>query len=218
MASGKGTPDPWNDPIASALIDLVAERSYESVSVGEVIERAGVTRTEFERRFADKEDCALKVYEAFIVDFSGQVKAAYDAEPSWRPGLRAAAYAAATWISDHPRTARFGAVDVLEAQSEMIRVRREEVFQYCAGLIDAGRAEAPDPAAIPDSSAVMAIGSIAEMLTQRMQSERNLEPVRLVPELMYLAVRPYVGEAVAREELSVPPRAEADRSGDQAAS
>lgn len=197
--------DPFRDPIAVALVEVVTECGYEAASVAAVIERAGVTPAEFERRFADKEDCVLQVFEAFIDDFKGKAQSAYDAHQDWRTALRATAYVAAGWIAENPRATRFGTVEVLAAESEMIRVRREELFQWCAGLIDAGRTVAVAPEAIPDSTAVMAIGSIAQMLMKRVQSGRKPEPMRMVPELMYLAVRPYVGEAAAREELTAPP-------------
>jgi AcrR family transcriptional regulator len=204
-------PDPHADPVATALVELIAERGYEATDIEAVIRRAGIERAEFDRRFADKEDCVLKVYEAFIADFEAEVRAAYEAFPDWPTSLRAAAYAAADWMEERPQTARFGGVDVLYARNEMIRVRREEVFQYCAGLIDAGRAVAPDPAAVPEAAPIMAIGAVAQMLTQRMQRGVDLESPRMVPELMYAAVKPYLGEDAARFELHAPrpsPRAD----------
>jgi AcrR family transcriptional regulator len=201
---GGGKPDPHADPVATALVELIAERGYEATDVEAVIVRAGIDRTEFERRFIDKEDCVLKVYEAFIADFEAEVRTAYEAFSDWPTSLRAAAYAAADWMEARPQTARFGGVDVLYARNEMVRVRREEVFQYCAGLIEAGRSVSPDPAAVPEAAAIMAIGAVAQMLTQRMQRDEDLEYQRMVPELMYAAVRPYLGEETARIELGAP--------------
>jgi AcrR family transcriptional regulator len=210
---GAGRPDPFSDPVADALVEIVTERGYEATSVEAVIERAGVTRTEFRGRFADKEDCVQQVFEAFIDDFLRQVRGAFEAEAGWPTSLRAAAYATTDWMDDHPDTARFGMVDVLAARNEMIRVRREEIFQYCAGLIDAGRAVAPDPAAVHEAAAVMAIGAVVQIVTRRMQVGEDLEFGRLVPELMYGAVRPYLGEEAARAELGAPrpPRRRLDR-------
>jgi AcrR family transcriptional regulator len=201
---GDGRPGPFADPVASALVEIVTERGYEATDVDAVVTRAGITMTEFRRRFADKEDCVQQVFEGFIEDFLAQVRSAFEAEERWPASLRAAAYATTDWIDDHPDTARFGMVDVLAARNEMIRVRREEIFVYCAGLIDAGRGLAPDPAAVPESAAVMAIGAVVQIIARRMQTGGDLELGRLVPELMYGAVRPYLGEEAAREELVAP--------------
>jgi AcrR family transcriptional regulator len=197
-------PDPFADPVAAALVEIVAERGYEAADVDAVVARAGITIAEFRARFADKEDCVQQVFEGFIEDFLAQVRGAFEAEERWPTSLRAAAYATTDWIDDHPDTARFGMVDVLAARNEMIRVRREEIFVWCAGLIDAGRALAPDPAAVPESAAVMAIGAVVQIVARRMQTGEDLELGRLVPELMYGAVRPYLGEEAARAELRAP--------------
>lgn len=204
-------PDPFEDPIATAIVDVVVERGYAAATVEEAIERAGISRAEFDRRFAGKEDCVLKVYEAFIAHFEHAVQDAYDGQMGWRDSLRAAAYAASEWMAEHPNQMRFGAVEVLAAESEMIRVRREEVAQFCLGLVDLGRAEAPDPDAVPESAAVMVIGSVLQTLTNRLEKHGEVDPVGATPEMMYQAVRPYLGEEMAREELTAPrptPRAQ----------
>lgn len=204
-ANPPSRPDPYEDPVATAMVDLLAERGYESTTVDAVIERAGVTRDEFARRFADKDDCILKIFEAFGDDYLRRIERAYDEQTDWRSGLRAAAYECAAWMTEHPKAMRFGMVDLLAAESEMIRVRREEVIRRSAHLIERGRAEAADPSAVPDAAAGMAIGAIAQLLTHRVQAGEPVHPVEMVPHMMYLAVRPYIGEEAAQEELSIPP-------------
>jgi AcrR family transcriptional regulator len=201
----KRPPDPFADPVATALVDVVAECGYEAASVEAVLERAGVSRAEFDARFAGKEDCVQKCFEAFAADFDFKVRAAYASQPTWPDNLRAAAYAAGRWFDLHPDTTRFGNVDVLAARNEMVRVRREELFQAHAALIDAGREVAPDPGAVPAAAALMAIGAVGQMLTGRIGSGQGLETERMVPELMYAAVKPYLGEEAARRELTAPP-------------
>ncbi len=198
-------PDAYSDPVVRALVEVIAERGYEGTSVEEVIERAGISRAEFDARFAGKEDCMLKSFEALSAEVSWKVRVAYDSQPSWPANLRAAAYQTGRWMDAHPRATHFGNVDVLASGNEMVRIRREELFRTHAALIDAGREVAPDPAQVPEAAAMMAIGAIAQMLTQRMQSGQGLETERMVPELMYLAVRPYLGEEAARRELTAPP-------------
>jgi AcrR family transcriptional regulator len=197
-------PNPFEDPIAIAIVDVIIERGYEAARVEEAIERAGITREEFDRRFEGKEDCVLKTYEAYIAHFERTVQFAFDSQPAWPASLRAAAYAASEWMANNPNQMRFGAVEVLAAESEMVRVRREEVARFCVDLVDAGRAVAPDPEAVPESAAMMAIGSILQMLTSRLERETEVDPVAATPDLMYIAVRPYLGEEIARAELTAP--------------
>lgn len=185
-----------------AMVDVAAEQGYEATTVEAVLERAGVARREFDERFAGKEDCALKTLEAFIADYEWRVGGAYAAFSDWRTGLRAAAYACADWQVEFPNLLRFGVIEVLKADSEMVRVRREEAARFCAGLIDGGRAEAVEP--VGESTAVVAIGSIVQLLTRRMQVGAEVGAHGIVPEMMYAVVRPYLGEVAAREELTMP--------------
>jgi hypothetical protein len=50
------------------------------------------------------------------------------------------------------------------------------------------------------------IGSIYGLLVKELQDGDGVAAAEgYVPEMMYLAVRPYLGHDVAREELSIPP-------------
>jgi AcrR family transcriptional regulator len=197
-------PSPWDDPIALAVLDLAAERGWAATSVADITNRAGVETAEFERRFASKEDCGGQMLEAFIVDFEARVGAVYDSHDDWLTALRATAYECADWAEEHSTMLRFGTIGVLEAGNEMMRVRREEAFKFCAALIDGGRAEAADPGSVPDSAPVIGIGAIMNLIGHRLQKGVPLEAHAHVPEMLYLVVRPYLGEERAREELTMP--------------
>jgi AcrR family transcriptional regulator len=190
--------------VALAVVDVVAERGYEEATVEEIAARAGITTADFHRRFADKEECARVSFEAFVDDFRFRIETAYAAFPDWRTGLRAAAYEVADWMDENPNLIRFGAVEILKARNEMVRVRREEALGYGAELIDRGRAEAPDPERVPDAAALMAIGSIVHLLTRRLQTGVAVGPAEMVPPMMFMATRPYIGEELAKEELGLP--------------
>lgn len=196
--------DPVADRVWVAMIELNAEGGYGSLGVEALVERSGVPRAVFDARWTDLDDCVLKVFGEAIEDYERTVLAAYEAGEGWRESLRAAAYAAADWIAAHPLATRFGTVDVLQARGEMIRVRMERLYRFCADLIDRGRAEAPDPDAIPEFAAQMAIGAVTRILVLDLEKGGEVDPVAMVPRMLHLAVRPYVGEEAAREELTAP--------------
>lgn len=197
--------DPVADRVWVAMIELSAEGGYASLGVEALVERSGVPRAVFDARWADLDDCVLKVIGEAIEDYERTVLTAYEAADGWREALRAAAYAAADWIVAHPLATRFGTVDVLQARGEMIRVRVERLYRFCADLIDRGRAEAPDPDAIPELAPQMAIGAITLIPVLDLERDERVDPVAMVPRMLHLALRPYVGEEAAREELTAPP-------------
>ncbi len=198
------------EPIMEAMLDLSFAQGYTTVTIAQICERAGVRREDFDACFASMEACALALLEELAEDNLRAVQTAYDGEMSWPDSLRAGAYAEANWINANPKQTRFGMIEMLSA-GELTRAFRDSFFERYMTMIDAGREVAKDPEAIPASTAEAVIGSIIEMLTKRLQRGEVDAPQEYIPELMYLAVRPYLGEAAARRELSIPPPHRRDR-------
>lgn len=191
--------------IAAAAIDLAAEHGYEATTIELVVERAGVTRVDFDRHFADKDDCALQLYEEYLGGFVALVLAAAESEDDWRDSMRAAGYAAARFVRDNPRLAQVGVVQMLAAGS-MVEARRAGMMDPIVDLIDAGRNELADPDSIGRGVAEGVLGSIYEIAIRDLASGLGTSSAEaIVPQLMYVAVRPYVGHELAREELERPP-------------
>jgi AcrR family transcriptional regulator len=197
-------PDPFSDPISVALVDEAFDWGYPSLEVEDVARRAGVSVEEFHRRFADLDHCALDTYERLIAAFERRVGTAFNREPDWRRGLRAAAFETAAWLEEHPGSVKFGTTEVLQMRNEMARVRREEVFGFCAEMIDRGREVSPEPGAVPEGASMVAIGSILQFLTRRLQEGAEIRFPEAARESLYGVVRTYLGEDAAREELSLP--------------
>ena len=195
-------PDPFRDPLSLAVVQEVFERGEQASMTG-VIARAGTPASDSYERFTTLEDCALNSYERYIADFERRIGQAFNAHSDWRDSLRAAAYETADWMEENPKLVSFGMTGVLQMTSELCRVRREEVFLFCADLIDRGRA-GPSNIEADESTAMFAIGSIIQLLTFRLQTDGPVEPHAIVPEMMYAVVRAYKGDEVAREELSLP--------------
>lgn len=196
-----------------AAIDLVIERGYAALEVEAVVARAGVAPADFERHFAGKEDCCLQVYEANIADFDRLVVGAYLRHDQWRDALRAAAYAAAGYLRDHPREVQFGEIQMREG-GEMAQARRDAYLHRIIDLIDAGRGELDDPDSLNRAAAEGALGAVYGYLLKELQAGSGTRSAtEFVPQLMYIAVRPYLGHEAAREELTIPPPAQEDGHG-----
>jgi len=189
--------------LMEAMLELVIERGYEATSVSDVAELAGVAAADFDACFASKEECAIAVFDHFQADFEEKVRGAYAREPTWPDNLRAASYAIARWARENPRGMKFGTVEMMWV-SEAAQARRVAGFETFLGMIEAGRAVAPDPDAIPADTAGRLMGSMAEILTRRIQG-KSFDPEGFVPELMALIVGAYLGEEAGARELAIPP-------------
>jgi AcrR family transcriptional regulator len=195
--------------IREAMLELVLSRGYNAVTVTEIVERAGVNDEEFSAQFASKQDCALEVVEGIQNDFRRRVREAYEKEQGWPDSLRAALYASADWITEHPREGRFSMVEMLWV-SDHAKAHRETGFPLFIEMVDAGREQAQDPDLISPFTAEGVVGSIIQLATKQLRRDGAFKPHTIVPELMYTAVLPYLGEEAASRELTIPPPSHSD--------
>jgi AcrR family transcriptional regulator len=190
--------------IREAMVDLVLEDGYEMTTVERVVERAGVDRGDFDRQFGGKDDLYIQLYQEIADAFDDEVIEAFNAEAAWRDGLRACAYTAARHIRDHPREIRFGTVQMFTA-GDLAQARRDLQLHRMVDLIDLGRQELDDPESMSRGVAEGVIGSIFGVLVKQLQGGKGVAAAEsFVPELMFIAVRPYLGHDVAHEELAIP--------------
>jgi len=195
--------DAERERVWEAMLDLVTAGGYQVTSLDTILERAEVSHEDFYRHFTDKEDCALQLTDRLFQSYDRAVRDAYGRYNSWRDSMRACSYAAAKWMMDNRKGTQFGMVELLSA-GELAQARREAVFQSFVDLIDEARAELDDPSSVAALTAERAIGSVVEILTNRLRAGPTdvYEPI---PELLYLLCRVYFGEEIAREELTMPP-------------
>ena len=202
---------PARAQLRAAMIELVPEPGLETLSVETLCRRAAVPPAVFERDFDGIQDCALQVFLADIEEFDRALREAADPADPWRSRLRATAYAAARYVRDHPRAIRFDMIAILEI-GELAQAHRDRYVRRLVDIIDEGRGELADPSAVSRSAAEGVFGSIYRLLSRELVGKgRTGRAEEAVPELMYLAVRPYLGEEAAREELTIPPPPERDR-------
>lgn len=206
--------------VREALLDLVENGVYEQATLAEIAARAGLERGELDRLFAGKEELCVAVFDDIAKSAQSGVIAAFEAEDSWRDSLRASAYAMVRYMRDHPREVGFGALHILAA-GELAQIYREQQLQQWVDLIDLGRQELDDPDSMGRGVAEGVLGSIHGRLLKELEKGEGTGSLEaFVPELMYIAVRPYLGHEVAREELEIPPPepGEAEEGSDAVAS
>lgn len=221
MPTGSITPSPLpgsraeRECLAAAATAVVADNGFEASSIELVVERAGLDRAAFHRHFTDLRDCCSQLLAGIIDDFNRLVFGAITRSGAtcWRDRLRVAAYAAARFFRENPVKVRFSVTGILGA-GEMVQVQREQHLNLMVDLVDGARQELDDPDSIGRAAAESTIGSVFGFLLKEVNEYGRVRSTKaIVPELMYLAVRPYFGEEVAREELSMPPPRTESRSG-----
>jgi AcrR family transcriptional regulator len=183
-----------------SMIETVSEIGYSTLTVQNVLTRAGISRPTFYEQFEDKEDCFLAAFDACATRLKARVEGAVaEAGPGWREQLRSGIAELLRFIVAEPEEARTIIVEARASSPAGLR-RRDELLDHFAGCIDALVREDLDetPSAI---AAAGVVGGIESVLYARLQKGETAELDALLPSLMYFAVLAYAGQEAAGDEL-----------------
>jgi AcrR family transcriptional regulator len=186
--------------LLAAMIGTVTEIGYNTLTVQNVLTRAGISRPTFYEQFEDKEDCFLAAFDAAATRMRERIEATVaEAGSSWRDQLRSGIAELLRYIAEEPQEARMVIVEA-RASSPAGLQRRDELLDRFASCIDALVREDLDepPSAI---AAAGVVGGIESVVYARLQKGETDELDELLPSLMYFAVLAYTDRDAAGEEL-----------------
>jgi AcrR family transcriptional regulator len=186
------------------MIELVAGHGLAAVDMRIICERAEVGNAHFNRCFADLEDCFLALHGEVIEDLCAQVAAACAGREAWHDRVWAAGMAAMRYLQVDSDRARFLFV-AIDGVSPGARARRDEVVQRIADVLDGGRGEVEGERTMSRCTAEIAAGAVYGTIQAKIESGSIERGEEFLPELIYLATMPYLGQRAAEDELAVQP-------------
>ncbi len=202
--------------ILAAIFDVVAEHGVANVTVAHIVARSGVSRRTFYELFADREDCFLAAFDDAIARIGSVVVPAFEAERSWRAGVRAAVIALLEWLEGDPATGRLVIVESLAAGAKAL-ARRQGVLGQLVPFVERGRAEGRRGEGPPPLTAEGVIGGVLSVLHSRLLDRHPTgvgitnggksqagSLLGLAGPLTGMIVLPYLGQAAAQKELGRP--------------
>ena len=177
-------------------------RGYEKATVQEVLERSGMSRDRFQRRFGGKEGCFAEAYEMATDRLCAEVLEAGRGAESWRAGFRAALARLLRTVAEQPLLVKALLIEVRAARGAAWD-KHQQLVERFAGAIDSARRE---PGASPSTAltAQFVVGAIEESIVAEIGAGRAATVERLLPDLTHLAVLNYFGEDEAWLELGSP--------------
>lgn len=184
------------------MVYLVGSRGYAQVSIETVCEQARTRRSHFDRCFAGKEDCFLSVHDEVAAEFCARVLAAYEGASSWHDRVWAAGWAAMRFFEEDPTRARFLVVEV-NGTGNGAQERRDRALQRLADILDGGRDELERPEKVSRCTAEIVAGAIYGTVLSKIEEGCIERGDDFLPELVYMAVMPYLGSLAAEDELLV---------------
>ena len=184
--------------IRAALVDLIAERGYDSIDLDDLLGRLEISRPEFETAYESLEACFAEVWQGFTEEFVERAFAAYDAAGDWRKGMRAQGWEFARFLTEDHVRARICLVEV-DYGGELVQATRDRFMDAYIELVHLGRFEAEGREEVPRARAEGIVGAIWERAATTIMAGRFDDLPLAVPELSYMMFQPYLGmEAAGR--------------------
>jgi AcrR family transcriptional regulator len=192
---------PERERICAALIEAVADRGYQSTSVDDVIERAGVDQDIFSQHFDCLEECFAAAWGGVDAEISDRMSTAYGRRGDWQDRLRDALSAGLEYLASDEDRAKVYVAEALYV-SEGMRDRQREALTRLSSTVDLGRDAAGESGGrTPPGIAEAVSGAIWHRVQQLVQTGRGAELPDQVSRFMYIAVLPYRGAMAAEAEL-----------------
>jgi AcrR family transcriptional regulator len=182
--------------LLAAVVKVTVAKGYEATTVGDILGEAGVGRESFYELFEDKLACMLAAHKILVDDLEQRVRSAYIDENPWPERMRRAIGATLEWFAADPDAARFTLVE-LSTVGPAFRPIFQAEYARAIALLEEGRsADAPEPELA--QAYPLAVGTILARLYEEVVLGRAAELPRLLPDLTYELLVPFVGEAAAR--------------------
>jgi AcrR family transcriptional regulator len=188
--------------VLEAMVRVAAAKGYEAATIDEVVEAAEVPRQTFEEMFSGKEDCFLEAYDAVIDVLVAHVFSAYESaagEP-WPQRVSTALGALIDLLAAESDIARMVMIEVTTVGEEA-RIRYRAALGRFTPLFDEGRATSAQGEALPADTAKFAIGGGTAMVFDEVRAGRGAELRRILPNLVFAVLMPYLGPEAAEAEM-----------------
>lgn len=180
--------------LLNGVVEAVTEHGYNETTIGRITDAAKISRRTFYEYFSGKEDCFLAAYDMVDDHIRGSMLAAADPSEPWPAQVRASLSALLDILSRDPAVARFYLVEPLAAGGD-IAARYREATQLLAETIRPPSALSEMDVEVRDQ---VLIGGIATLISRRLNAGGAEQLNELLPDLVELALAPYLGREEAR--------------------
>ncbi len=188
--------------LLEAMVRVATAKGYEATTVTNVVEFAGVSRASFDELFDSKTTCFLEANDAVFDVLVAHVTAAFEAaagEP-WPVRIAAALEALVGLLSVEADIARMAMVEVTAVGDEARAHYRAALGRFTP-FLEQGRAYSGRGEALPADTARFAVGGATSMIFDEVRAGRGPELKRILPDLVFAVLMPYLGPEAAKEEM-----------------
>ncbi|HEX5414301.1 MAG TPA: TetR/AcrR family transcriptional regulator [Chloroflexota bacterium] len=177
----------------AALASLCAERSYAATTIGEVASRAGISTRTFYKLFPGKRELFEATAASFVDELEEAVAEARSGVDSWPDEVRTGIAAILELAARKPDFARLAFVEAPAVDPALVERHRP-------ALAEALAPQPLPPGEVADNPlAIGALGRAQVLIIERITAGRTDELPQLLPDLLFIALLPFLGHEKALE-------------------
>lgn len=191
-------PAPRRDRILDAAEQRIAADGWAGASIEAIVKAAGVSSVTFYEYFESKEDCFVAAFDRAVDAATAELARAAAGDPaagglSWPEQFATGLRALTRLIAAGPERARLCLVEAQTGGPELSR-RFEAVLDRVAAKLREGRNLETAPADLPATHEEATAGALAWLLRERLEAGGGEGLEELYPELIDIALAPYLGD------------------------
>lgn len=185
--------------ILAAMTETAGTKGYRAARVADVLERAGLSTSEFYSLFAGKQECLLAAFEVELKRITERVRVAVERKATCAGKAEVGLRALVESLAERPAAARTVMIEV-RVSGDRGEGRHVEALSSLTYLIGGPRSAWQADGA--HEVARMVAEGLADMIASEVGEGRAAQPEELLPRLVFTALAPYLGGEEAAERAS----------------
>jgi AcrR family transcriptional regulator len=186
--------------IIDAMIECCAEKTYAATTIADIVKRAGISRTTFYKRFANKRACFDAALDSCIADLRAVAIAAHTGSDSPPEAVRKAVAAALDLLAAKPALAQLVMGDAVTVEPVILERYRSLLIPALEDIWDATEEE---PKRSRASDPLLAFGRAQVLIFNQIAAGRTTKLPDLLPEIVYIALLPFAGHEEATRQAQL---------------
>ena len=183
--------------IVDATAATVAAKGLAGLTIPEIARRANVSHQTFYEIYPSKHDAFLGALKVGMHQALRVTAEAYDAHgDDWPRAMAAGLYTLIDYLASEPAHAHLSLVDTFAASPDAIEIR-DRALEAFAVYLRRGYAQAPKSRKVPAIAAEAVTGGIWQVFHDYIDTGRIEELPGLAPQIVYLALLPFIGRRAA---------------------
>lgn len=184
------------DRILRAMAESCAATGYRGTTVRGVTERAGVDVERFDALFAGKEDCALAAFNKFVSETLARLSISASDHPQGDGLNRDQVQAVLELVATLPAFAQLTCVEARHGGTARLRAAYDSAARVLALMMERlGNGDAG--AGVSALQARATLGALEALVRRELVAGRAARLPRLLPDFVYAALVPFVGQREA---------------------